>query len=61
MKQITAKYIKGEFSFIDGVLSFTTKTNGASFNEVLEAITKLRDECQRQIDNKQNCPFHKKS
>ena len=49
-------HIKGEFEFKDGKLEFNCHTHGVSFQEVLEAITALRDECQRQIDNQENCP-----
>ena len=55
---IGTKFIKGSFEFADGKLSFTCSTHNRTFNEVLEAITKLRDECQRQIDNRHQCPFH---
>lgn len=54
------KVIKGTFEIVDGELSFVCTTQGASFEEVLDAITKLRDECQRQIDAQKACPFYRK-
>lgn len=59
MKQ-SDKFIKGSFEVVDGVLSFRCSTQGATFEEVEHAITKLRDECQRQLDAKKQCPFYKK-
>lgn len=50
--------IKGTFEVVDGKLNFVCTTNGVSYEEVQEAITKLRDECQRQLDNGIQCPFH---
>lgn len=52
------KVIRGTFEVMDGVLSFVCTTKGASFGEVETALTKLRDECQRQLDNKEKCPYH---
>lgn len=51
--------IKGEFTFENGELSFHCHTQNVEFKEVLKAITALRDECQRQINNQTKCPFHK--
>ncbi len=53
--------INGEFTYIGGKLHFICHTQNVSFIEVLAAITALRDECQRQIDNKTVCPFHPKT
>lgn len=52
------KILKGDFEVVDGQLSFNCKTKGVEFNEVLIGITKLRDECQRQIDQRSECPFY---
>lgn len=52
------KIMRGEFEYSNGILSLTCHTQNISFAESLEAITKLRDECQRQIDNQKQCPFH---
>lgn len=51
------KYIRGTFEVVDGELSFTCSTKGVSFEEVEKAITKLRDECQRQLNEKSKCPY----
>lgn len=48
----------GEFSFADGKLQFTCHEANATFKEVLEAVTALRDEVQSQIDNQSKCPYH---
>ena len=56
----TKRILQGTFSYENGKLQFVCNTHGVEFPEVLEAITALRDECQRQIDNKDKCPFHKK-
>ena len=55
------KILKVEFEVVNGELSFTCHTQNVSFEEVLNGITLLRDECQRQIDNKEKCPFHTKA
>jgi len=52
------KILHGEFDYADGKLSFTCTTQNVSFDEVLAAITAMRDECQRQIDNQNLCPHH---
>ena len=56
----SSRILKGEFSFENGKLDFQCHTQNVEFEEVLEAIIALKNECQRQIDNKQKCPFHKK-
>lgn len=53
----TERILRGEFSFKDGKLDFQCHTKNVEFSDVLEAITALRNECQRQIDNKHKCPF----
>ena len=55
-----AKCFTADIIYKEGKLSFTTHNNGVSFDEALAAITAVRDECQRQIDNKDKCPFSKK-
>lgn len=62
MKKTKSKEKKasGSFSFENGKLDFNCHTENLEFREVLELITALRDECQRQIDNQTKCPFHKK-
>ena len=54
----TERILKGEFTFENGKLSFTCSTQNVEFTEVLQAITAMRDECQRQINNQTLCPFH---
>lgn len=58
-KQTSEKFIKGEFSidFESDRLNFTCSTNNVSFKEVENALIRLRDEVQRQLDNKKKCPF----
>lgn len=51
------KFIRGTFFMEDGELSFTCSTKGATFDEVKEALTKLRDECQRQLNEQHKCPY----
>lgn len=54
--------IRGEYTYENGKLNLTTHTNNKTdFQEALAAMVALRDECQRQIDNKHNCPFYKKA
>lgn len=55
------KFIKGEFSidFETNGLNFTCSTQNVEFEEVEAALIKLRDEIQRQLDNKHKCPFYK--
>jgi len=57
MESNKEKFIRGAFEVVDGVLSFNCSTKGVTFEEVEAAITKLRDECQRQLDNNHKCPF----
>lgn len=52
------KVIKGTFEVINGELSFNCTNTNASFDEVKVALIKLRDECQRQLDNESKCPFN---
>lgn len=52
------RILKGEFIFENGRLDFQCHTQNVEFSEVLRAITAMRDECQRQIDNQTKCPFH---
>ena len=60
-KNDSGKIIRGTFEIIGERLDFNCTTQNASFDEVLIAITKLRDECQRQIDSRQKCPYFKVS
>lgn len=53
------RILRGEFSYENGKLDFKRHTQNVKFSEVLEAITALKNECQRQIDNQHKCPFHK--
>lgn len=55
------RILKGEFTYENGKLSFVCHTQNVEFVEVLEAITAMRDECQRQIENQKKCPFHPKN
>ena len=54
------KIIQGEFSidFETGGLNFICNTQNVEFHEVEEAFIRLRDEVQRQLDNKKKCPFY---
>lgn len=52
------KSISGQFSYADGKLNFTCSTANVSFGEVEQALTALRNEVQRQLDNKHLCPFY---
>lgn len=54
----TERILKGEFTYENGKLSFVCHTQNVEFAEVREAITAMRDECQRQITNQKQCPFH---
>ena len=56
----TERILKGEFTFENGNLNFICYTQNVEFSEVFDAITAMRDECQRQIDNQHKCPFHSK-
>lgn len=58
MESNNDKFIRGTFEVVEGVLSFNCSTKGVSFEEVETAIKKLRDECQRQLDNKNKCPHY---
>lgn len=53
------KIIQGEFSidFETNGLNFTCHTQNVTFTEVENALIKLRDELERQIKNKNKCPF----
>lgn len=55
------RILKGEFTYENGKLDFQCHTQNVPFEEVLEAIMALREECNRQINNKEKCPFHKPS
>lgn len=52
------RILKGEFTFENGKLNFVCHTQNVEFTEVSEAITAMRDECQRQLNNQEKCPFH---
>ena len=54
------KIIKGEFSidFETDSFNFTCNTQNVTFAEVEQALIRLRNEVQRQLDNKEKCPFH---
>lgn len=52
------RILKGEFTFENGKLNFICHTQNVEFTEVREAITAIRDECQRQLNNQEKCPFH---
>ena len=58
-KPTDERILKGTFTYEGGKLDFNCETQNVSFNEVLEAITAMRDECQRQINNQHLCPLHK--
>lgn len=49
--------ISGEFIYHKGRLDFICHNKDAKYSEVLAAITAVRNECQRQISNQDNCPF----
>lgn len=53
------RILKGEFTFENGKLSFHCHTQNVEFPEVLQALTAMRDELTRQIENKYKCPFYK--
>lgn len=58
MENNKQEFIRGTFEIVNGELNFVCSTKGVSFEEVKQALTKLRDECQRQLDNETKCPFH---
>lgn len=58
MEQI--KKVTAIADFTNGKLNFTCNTVNEDFEYTLLAITAIRDECQRQIDNKNKCPFNNK-
>jgi len=52
------KNLSGEFEVIDGKLSFTCHTSNIPYSEVLQGITLLSDELNRQINQQTNCPHY---
>lgn len=51
------KTFKGTFKIVDDKLDFICVTKGVSFEEVEKGLLKLRDEINRQLENKNKCPF----
>lgn len=56
----TKEVFKGKFKFTDNKLDFTCITKGVSFETVEKGLIKLRDEINRQLQNKDKCPYNKK-
>lgn len=51
------KVFNGEFNVEKGVLNFVCHTKNVSFEEAEKGLIKLRDEINRQLELKMNCPF----
>ncbi len=49
--------LKGYFVIDKGILHFTTEQN-VSFKEWRDALEKVRDEINRQLENQDKCPFY---
>ena len=47
----------GTFNLVGGGTEFTCSTSGISFEEVENGLIRLRDEINRQIMNKDKCPY----
>lgn len=58
MKAEDIKEFHGTFKVVDGILDFTCTTKNVSFKEVEEGLIKLRDEINRQLENKDKCPYN---
>jgi hypothetical protein len=52
------KIVRAELSVINGVLTCYSVTKNVTFDEAMEAVIRMRDELNRQIDKSGNCPFN---
>lgn len=60
-KDTEKKKLSGSFemNFETGEVTLNVDISNATFDDVLFAFKECRDEFQRQIDNRDKCPFHK--
>jgi hypothetical protein len=61
-KETEKKKLVGNFEmdFATGEVTLNVDISNSTFEDVLFAFQECRDEFQRQIDNKEKCPFHKR-
>jgi len=58
MRSSRKKIFNGTFEVKEGILSFNCITKNVSFEEVEKGLIKLRDEINRQLENKNKCPYN---
>jgi hypothetical protein len=60
-KETEKKKLSGSFEldYETGEVTLSVNISNSTFQDVLFAFKECRDEFQRQIDNREKCPFHK--